>query len=486
MAGIPPNRLAPSDAASSTAEQVDLLDWLARKAIDARLEESITGMIREAVDEATTGEPRWWGVVDLVNPAQAHHRRLHPEVTRDPAIQQRLAYGRRKGREAEQWFRRLPTFIGAEGSVDGATGGIPGVRGRVDFRLGESIVELKTTRYRMDEPENVFSLSPQDLEQLIFYALVTRREGETHKLVFYNESVDGRFRVFNLRVREGPTLKQLFKARLGALNRSLETRDPAPLGRCRYFERGCDFASAGICHCADLPLPETSTARAAVSMERDVGLERELAECSQSRPAIWDGKIGLWDLFVPRRAFGKATGVMADDFIGGDEDYELRRQIERRLTDSELCDYRYDLQVPPPGHGDPMGLRGRGLALKILETGERGPVERTYPVLVRVSRRPEPYDAKSLSSAHKAQLGAHCAMRDLPQGLLIVAYPEHPGNLQVFRVRFDSGNESLRRLGEQAGALAKAVESANPAALPLCPEWIMKRCAPGCLCARPS
>ncbi len=464
------------------SEQDDLLAWIARKTIEVRLEESIAGLVREVLDEDVEGEPRWWGVVDLVNPTQAHYRRLHPEVERDPAVQQRLAYGRRMGREAEQWFRRIPSFVGAEGSVDGATGGIPGIRGRIDFRLGQSLVELKTSRYRMDAAENLLALSPQDLEQLVIYALITRREDEVHKLVFYNESIEGKFRVFSVRVREGPTLKQLFKARLSALNYSMSTADPAPLGRCRYLERGCDFAQASICRCSDLPAMSTDILRDAVSLVRDTSLEAELERCSERQPVPADGLIGLWDLFVPRRAFGKAIGVMSDDFAGGDEDYQLRRHAERRLSDSNLCAYRFDLQVVAPGGAAPIGLRGRGLSVKVLETAASGPVERTLPVLVRVSRRSTPHDTNSLSNAYTAQLAAHCAMRDATQGLLIVVYPEHSGNLQCFRIRYDSPREILRRLGVQAEKLARGIAARTPEGLPPCPDWIQRNCSAGCLC----
>lgn len=439
-------------------------------------------MVREVLDEGVEGEPRWWGVVDLVNPTQAHYRRLHPEVERDPAVQKRLAYGRRMGREAEQWFRRIPSFVGAEGSVDGATGGIPGIRGRIDFRLGQSLVELKTSRYRMDAAENLLALSPQDLEQLVIYALITRREDQVHKLVFYNASIEGKFRVFSVRLRAGPTLKQLFKARLSALNYSLSTGDPTPLGRCRYLERGCDFAHASICRCPDFATLPTDILSDSVSLERDPSLEVELDRCSERQAVPADGLIGLWDLFVPRRALGKAIGVMSDDFAGGDEDYQLRRHAERRLADSDLCAYRYDLQVVAPGDSDPIGLRGRGLSVKILETAKTGPVERTFPVLVRVSRRATPHDTNSLSNAYTAQLAAHCAMRDSPQGLLIVVYPEHPGNLQCFRIRFDAPREILRRLGIQAGNLTRGIADRNPEGLPPCPDWIQRKCSAGCLC----
>lgn len=467
-------------------DEDDLLSWIARKVVEARLDESIAGLVREVLDEDIEGEPRWWGVVDLVNPTQAHYRRRHPEVERDPAVQQRLAYGRRMGREAEQWFRRIPSFVGAEGSVDGATGGIPGIRGRVDFRLGQSLVELKTTRYRMDAAENLLALSPQDLEQLVIYALITRREDEVHKLVFYNESIEGRFRVFSVRIREGPTLKQLFKARLSALNYSLSTGDPAPLGRCRYLERGCDFAQASICRCQELTTVPTDVLKDAVSLERDPSLEDELARCRERQNAPADGLVGLWDLFVPRRTFGKAIGVMFDDFAGGEEDYQLRRHVERRLSDSDLCAYRYDLQVIAPGDPDPIGLRGRGLSVKVLETATPKPVDRILPVLVRVSRRSTPRDTDSLSNAYTAQLGAHCAIRDSNQGLLVLVYPEHPGNLQCFRIRYDSPREILRRLGVRAGKLARGITSRTLDGLPPCPDWIQRKCSAGCLCRPPT
>jgi hypothetical protein len=279
-----------------------------------------------------------------------------------------------------------------------------------------------------------------------------------------------------------PDINPFTQVSVSALNYSLSTADPTPLGRCRYLERGCDFAQALICHCAELATMPTDILRNSVSLERDPSLEVELERCSERQAVQPDGLIGLWDLFVPRRAFGKAVGVMSDDFAGGDEDYQLRRYAERRLSDSDHCAYRFDLQVVAPGGPDPIGLRGRGLSVKILETAASGPVERTLPVLVRVSRRSTPHDTNSLSNAYTAQLAAHCAMRDSTQGLLIVVYPEHPGNLQCFRIRYDSPRDILRRLGMQAVKLARSITARTPEGLPPCPDWIQRMCSAGCLC----
>jgi len=449
------------------------------------LDESLTGLLQQVLSEDVEGEPPWWGVTSLVNPAQAHYKRLHPEVERSSEVQARLDYGRRKGREADQWFRSLPEFVGAEGSVDGAFGGIPGIRGRIDFRLGDSIVELKTTRYHMDTAADVITNSPQDLEQLSIYALITRREDGHHYLVFYNEGVAGRFRVFSVKLLRAPALRQHFKARLAALNRSLETRNPSTLGKCRYFSRGCEFTEVGLCSCSELSNIDTAELATSVRLDRDTALEERLRSASGPQALAADGKLGLWDLFVPRRAFGKLSGQVVDSFHGG-EDYALRRDIERRLADSDVCAYRFNLQIPIAGQPDPYVLKGRGLAIKFTETSRAGVTEVVTPLLVRVVRKRTSLDPKSLPGAYLAQLGALCAIRGSRVGALLANFPDRGGAVQCFRVRFDAPEEMLRRLGRQARAIFEGVERKSGDRLTPCPDWIQEDCSGGCPCDRPS
>lgn len=415
-----------------------------------------------------------------MNPAQTYWRRASPDVESDPAIRAKLEYGTRIHDMAGGWFRRMPGYAASEGSVDGAPSGIVGVKGRIDFRLGRSIVELKTTDQKIETPADVFARNPQDLEQLVLYALMTARADETHKLVYFNEAVPGAFVAFSVRLRAAGPLKQYFLARRGALERAIETRNPQRLGRCRYFETGCDYRLNGICRCDSLPPLETQTLGNNVELIRDIAFETALRSSREAAPFPPSDRLGLWDLFTPRRAFLRVT-LTDFEVSSTDDDYELRRFLERRFVASDLAGEPFDLVLSLRDRRQ-VKLLGRSLGARFTETTGEGPVEVVLPLLLRVSKREIPHEPADVPDVYKAQLGAHCAIRASQTGVLAVVYPGHPGAIKCFRVRFDSLEEIRSRLAQRLTQLQAAIESRDPGTLPKCPAWMLNRCSGHCLC----
>lgn len=468
------------DMADHEVPDDDLLGWLARRTARVTADETVTGLVSAALERHHGGRWDWWAVTELVNPAQTFWRRTEPDVEADPAIRVRLDYGSRIHDLASSWFRRLPGYAAAEGSVDGAPAGIAGVKGRIDFRMGRCIVELKTTELHFDAPEHVLAHNPQDVEQLVLYALMTFRESEPHKLVYFNENVPGVFIAYTVRIRAPGPLKQYFLARRGALERALEIRDPRKLGQCRYFGTGCDYKLNGICHCASLRPLDTRTLSDSLEMVRDPALEADLRHSRESAPVLTADRLNLWDLFVPRRAFLRATEESVE-YSAPDETYELRKILERRFVASESSSEPFDLVLKLRADQQ-VKLLGRSLGVKLRETTANGPVEVSVPFLLRVSKKSSPHEPAEIPDVYKAQLGAHCAIRSSNTGVLAIIYPNLDAQSKCFRLRFDGLEEIRLRLSKRLTQLEGSISSVNAESLPPCPEWLRARCGARCLC----
>lgn len=459
----------------------DLLTWIALQTREAAVEEGIAGRIREVLSEPSEGRPKHWRVTDLVNPSAAFHRRLHPDLVEEEVIRERLDYGSRIHGIAPAWFRQLPNYVSAEGPVDGVNGGFPNVRGKIDFRLGDTIVELKTTRHELKNGEDVLRVLPQSLEQLLLYALMTNRERFHHKLVFYHESESGNFVVIDTRLKEPGPVKQYFKSRLGALDYAIKSSDPSKLGRCRYFDAGCSFRLSHVCDCEAFELPDIQPLADSVVLARDHEAEAKLAAAEKRSVQRAEGAIGLWDLFTPRQLIARHEDTDADLGERTDDNYPLRLSQETALSHSELSSGRFDLALPT-GEEATTPIRGRGLSIKILESRDGKPIEVDLPILVRVTNGSPPSDPRELLDVYKAQLGSMCAIRSSPTGLLNLTYATRGGAMQTYVLRFGNLPEIRRRLALRWLLVQAAVAKSSVDGLPKCPGFVQKRCGTSCLC----
>ena len=137
-------------------------------------EENLAEEIRDLLKE--NGENKYfskhYSLTELCNPQKAYWNRKAPDVK----IPRKLALLWRRGtilhNFAGRWFQELPNFIDSEVTLDGFDVGIPDIIGRLDFKVGESIVEFKTKPKNPETPEEIISLFPQDLEQLLFYSVM--------------------------------------------------------------------------------------------------------------------------------------------------------------------------------------------------------------------------------------------------------------------------------------------------------------------------
>lgn len=458
-----------------------LLAELASTARRQHSDEGLAGLVERAILSEATGGGSWWGVVDIVNPAQTFHYRQGRTPPRSRDVERKLLFGRYVHEQlAPAWFRQLPGFAIAEGGVDGAHTGLGGIRGRIDFRLGRSIIELKTTELGHESTSDVWAKTPQDLEQLLMYGLMTARPEQDHFLVYYRQGNPASTRVFKARIRTPGPLKQYFLQRKGALETAIRTGDPTRLGRCRYFDTGCDVRGAGICHCVDLPPLGTGEVEAAVTLSRDESFERRLDEAILNTPPLPRTRVRAWDLFVPRQAFRDLVDPRPFEGRVPEESYTQRLWAERRLGESELAGQPTDLRLPGPD-GEPASI-GWSAKIRARRTTKTGVEDREVPLILRVPRPASPKDMGRVPDVYIAQLALRCALINTPEGALVLAFPRSSWQCLCYRIEFDQLEESRAKILSRYRALMNAIARSDPSRLPLCPDWIEERCGDGCMC----
>lgn len=462
-----------------------LLAWISQQASQTSLDDSLAGVLEHEFRGDHVRRSPWWIVTEVVNPAQTYHRLVRPIAGHDGAIERKLFFGKFVHEQlAPAWFAQLPGFAVAEAGVDGAQVHLAGVRGRVDFRVGHAIYELKTTQLELNTPSEVLSHSPQDLEQLVLYALMTNREGEEHELVYYHPLLGRRFRVFTVKIVSGGPIAQHFRARMATMARALEASDPTELGQCRYYNTGCDYRIRNLCGCGSLPVLDIDEIVSNVNVVRNEVLESRLESIREGTTTTVRSRIRLWDLFSPRQAFRALTDPSEMREFVRTDDYERRRWYERRIGASRLAGPFEEISLPV-GESEPLVV-GRNATVRIEETIDGGVRTTFVPYLVRLAGRAGLPPPDRLSEAWKGQLGARCALRGNRIGMLIVVNTEHQHQTACYRIQFSDLEGITSRLRTRSSLLSQAIALSDYDILPRCPAWLQTLCDIECLCSSPT
>jgi hypothetical protein len=136
--------------------------------------ESIAGGLRKVIPQQRprTFPDDYFFMTELTNPTEAYFLRKNPDFHTPEELGRKLARGTQLHNIASYWFMNLPSFLVDEGTVDGALVDIEGVRGRIDYLIGEYIIEFKSKDENPTTEKEVIDYYANDLEQLVFYAAI--------------------------------------------------------------------------------------------------------------------------------------------------------------------------------------------------------------------------------------------------------------------------------------------------------------------------
>lgn len=441
------------------------------RSVDA--DAQLTGTLLANRRQGSASRPEYFYLKDMVNPQQAYWEHLDESPPLTDELRRLFAYGKLMGRVADRAFSSLDGFTDAEAILDGAENGLPGIRGKIDFRYGDSLVEFKTTRYRVDTSEDVWESTPQDIEQLLFYAALWTYDVPTHFLIFHIGDIPNSIRVFEVEIENQGLIRNTLRSRKTNLERALEVEDPSILRQCRYFDGECHVNAAGLCTCDEYDELNIEPLQRATELERNNDLETRLTEAFrdvQSRPDT----VRPWDLETPRRWFGLQVGDRERESWTPDELW-----VPDALSSAGLLPG--PLENPyPSAIDDPIHFSPTGSMIQSTRTTSDGVRSRWVPALVRIrdyDSTPEPYQIRN----QIMQIGCACSLSNTGTGYVIIELPNADEEIVAYKVTFEDLGGIRRKIRERLEDMDTALNEEDESNLPMCPDWLQDDCEE-CLC----
>jgi hypothetical protein len=438
-------------------------------------DESLASLLKDVMTEQLVEQPApidYYYVTHLTNPAQAFFSRAYPEVRKSPALARKLALGNRLHSLASVWFRTLPNFVVEEGTLDGAYVGLPGVRGKIDYRVGDSIFELKTKDNLPENPEEIISSYPQDLEQLAFYSVIHPHSPTVNHLIFMKNSAPFSLRAFRVTTEDTGTVKSILKSRMRTLSRSFETHDPSRLGRCRYYDSGCQFRVSSFCSCDKVEPLDLSALRRSVRISFDPAFTRLLENVRDTREGSDVFSLSTRDIIAPRKHYMDAVSGLESLYEGDERDeYKACAWISvNKLKKRHGIDLStQEKQSVIGSQREPrvrVGFRWLKLKSSIRPSGE------IVPYLLNINLSHNPAFVQNPSTYHLAELGIVCATYGKSKGLIIRVCPNLGKLVQVFQVTYENIDHIQRMVKGIIDNLEEAEQKEDLLSLPPCPTFM--------------
>ncbi len=400
-------------------------------------------------------------VTDLVDPRRAYFRHLKGPAPVEPARRAKMDAGRALHRAIDLALEKEGTF-----EVRLRRGG---VSARIDL-LADVPVEIKTGDQL--PPDDLVETRPEYVDQLAMYcALVDRTDA---RLVYVHRPEDAApaVRAVDVAFDEAKALRTELDRRAGELKTALNLRTPAALPRCRWFDRGCEFRSAGLCDCRgdELEASEPYTDHVVAQVVRgDVQERWEQALSARSEPVVPPPFHRYRDLVYPRRAYFESVEPVEAARVG--------RPTVGDHTPSEVYD------------GAVGALEGGavGDVHRLAETGPTPEEEvagwRGEPYIVRTSRawsRVREADALARYPQYALELGFRCATTGTRRGRVLLAYERataQDDRLQVLEYTFgEQADAYAREYRRRWELLDRALAESRPRTLAACAAWMVAEC----------
>ncbi len=431
----------------------------------AEYSESLSALINDAVAKlGSVGRPQknYYNITDLVNPAQRFWKEK-VKVDRPKELTRKFLRGKQLQGFASLWIRELPDFFAEEATLDGAYVGIPRVRGRIDYRIGETILELKTKEKIPETPAEIISKYPQDIEQVLFYAAIHPNKPTENHLLFMQNSEPFEQRIFKLTIKDIAQVKQLLLDRITALDNAIKTNDPSKLGRCRYYETLCEYREAKACDCEKLQPLDTKKIEKLFTIGYDENFSKEIEVIKEANITKQNDGYFIRNILAPRRSFYE------DSWSGTDEYWNFMPCLDKAIN--QLKYYPAQSEKEKIKQLNQTRVITPFKWLKVLsskkENGEILPYVRKVTSAQKL-RKPH--------SHYLAELGVLCATHNQNKGLVITMYPKRNKFTTVYEVRYNEIKEFRRFINEQVELIDSFKKNGEINALPKCPDFYCETC----------
>jgi hypothetical protein len=437
-------------------------------------DDSLSSLIKEVMDSQLKEEPtpqNYYYITHVTNPAQTYHSRQNPGVKKPPAIARKLAYGKQLHNYAGIWFKNLPDYFAEEGLLDGAWVDIFGVRGKIDQRFGDSLLELKTKDSLPESNEEIFSLYPHDLEQIAFYSVIHPKSPKNNYLVFMKNSKPFEMKAFKIGIKDKGTLKTILLSRISLLDEAFKKQDSSKLGQCRYYKTGCQYHDSDCCACKDAKPLNIDPLQRSVEISYDDEFTKQLEDAKEKTGIPEVFCLSTRDILVPRKHY-------LENVIGYDSTYMNPQEDEFKAclwSSIGIFKRRYGIELEKSerqsvvqAQRDPrarIGFRWMKIKSSVHREGE------IVPYIEKVSMTNDMKFTKP-SQYHMAEIGLICSLYGKSKGLIIRVFPNLDKRVMVHQVTLKNHEEIFKKIKGSVDAVEEAERTENLLSLPACPKYM--------------
>ncbi len=402
-------------------------------------------------------------LTDLCNPQNAFWKRTRPDIKDSRKLTVRLNKGTRLHLMAQYWFQKLPDFITQEGVLDGAYEGIPRIRGRFDCKIGESIIEIKTKDNIPDNVEEIFQSYPQDLEQVSFYSVMDSSKPKFNYLVYMSSNYPYEIKAFKVTIKEPDKIKELLTSRRDEFDESLKNKDSSNLGKCRYYNRLCEYGKQKICNCESLSIIPVDKLKESVEVEFDNEFTEKLNKSKE--PDKTHAIFSVHNIISPRKALmEKVMGIKSGfdtNEVKEDRKFILNGLVKRMDIKLDKSEYK---QIDSSQKDLRINIPRKWVKIKDSKT----PNGEIIPYVIQANPT---YNRGSTFYPHSykiAELGIICAMNGKSRGLIFTIFPNLDNFIQVYEIYYKNDSEQFRFVRDILDKLERADKMEDIFNLPPC------------------
>lgn len=435
--------------------------------LEALIKKKMDGLV-----VSTQSPPSYFYMHDLINPAQKYWSKECPDVERSKEQTRILNHGVRLQGFASPWFRGIEGFSVEEGLLDGALVDLPGVRGKIDFMIKDSIIELKTKREKLSaDPKTIMENYIQDIEQLSFYSVLHPLTPKINYLVFMESERPHSIKAFKLEIKDENYLRELVRSRIKLLTEILSTKDHKRLFRCRYFDTNlCHFQEKKACSCRKLAAWDNSKLLEAVSFSFDQAFTDKIEESRKKYGESKSEVFSLYDLLAPRKRYMKRILETEEKWKDDSDKYQYESCLWKSLNSLNYFPNENEkIELLEMSTFSEIQIPFRWL--KIPSSTSTNGTEK-IPYLLKVSGSNSDYALQKPSDYWVAELGVACAAQNRSKGFIIVVFPKRDKFVRVFQIEYVNLEEMRKMIRKQLDQIKMAEDQKSLIHLTPCPKYM--------------
>lgn len=434
--------------------------------------ESIAGLIQKRFKTQSSSSyirTEIHNVTSLCNPIQAYWKHEMPKVPNSVALDLKFKQGNVLGRFASAWFKKLPDFYCDEATLDGKWVNIPGVRGRIDFRIGDSIVEFKTKPNIPTNIEDIFNLYPQDLEQLLFYAILHPMNPKVNYLVFMNDSAPHKLLAYKVVVDDFKAIKNLLINRIKSLEEAYRTKKPELLGKCRYYSTTCPYGQENICNCKNADSSSMEKVNSSIQIQFDNEFTEKLGR-ARKEVLIPNNIFTTYQIIAPRKMYMGSVLDIKNEYLKAEnqEDYEVLIDENIRNLPNTLNNPKTKEILSRKLIDERIKIRPRWMLFKSSMLKK----DKLVPFLVKTNMTTEHTRTLNRPPYNIAELAIASATYNIDQGVFIQYFPMMNNMIKVFDVHFKNLDLIQKQIIQRLDSMEQSIKSSDFSNLPECPTWM--------------